>query len=270
MMHNTGTGRTPGVHRLRALPARCRATLAAGAAAILTLSALPPFALPAMAANFTPPEGCRLEITVQNRGCTVAQHYRCSGDAPGDQWVTYFTREGATYQSRIDRETRWMESTDLRSGLVDVLEEQAADHASFSTLTRTGRDDFDFWTRSNSGERLRHVGHDALTGETVQIDGVTLEVTRFDLTTYSESGEVLITRKGQQFISRAQGRFYGGVETSEDWTGARQETNDSPVSFSFPGQPGFGSTTPEYDCDLQMVRGQGAGILGQLMKEART
>ncbi|RKS52690.1 hypothetical protein BDE18_2022 [Paracoccus pantotrophus] len=232
---------------------------------MLTLSALP-----AAAANFTPPSGCKLEITVQNRGCSVSQHYRCGSDAPGDQRVTYFTPEGPTFQSRIDRETRWMESTDLRSGLTDVLEEEAQDHASFSTLLETGRDDFDFWTRSNDGERLRHVGHDELTGETVQIDGVTLELTRFELTTYGESGQVLIRRHGQQFISRAQGRFYGGVETSEDWTGAVRQTNDSPVTFSFPGQPGFGSTKPEYDCDLQMVGGQGADILWQLVKEART
>ncbi|WP_313349626.1 hypothetical protein [Paracoccus sp. (in: a-proteobacteria)] len=248
-------------HRLRALSA----VLMAGTATVLSF-----LVQPVAAANFTPPSGCKLEITVQNRGCTVSQHYRCSADAPGDQRVTYFTREGATFQSRIDRETRWMESTDLRSGLTDVLEDEAQDHASFSTLLSTRRDDFDFWTRSNSGERLRHVGHDELTGETVQIDGVTLEMTRFDLTTFSESGQQLIHRKGQQFISRTQGRFYGGVETSEDWTGAVQQTNDSPVTFSFPGQAGFGSTTPEYDCDLQMVGGEGAGILWQLMKEART
>lgn len=265
MMHSASSQRTPRVHRPRALPVAPVLALAAATSALLTLSALP-----VAAANFTPPDGCRLEVTVQNRGCTVSQLYRCSGDAEGDQWVTYFSREGATYQSRIDRETRWMESTDLLSGMVDVLEDGAADDASFSTLVATGRDDFDFWTRSNNGERLHHVGEDKLTGEKVQIDGVPLEVTQFALTTYSESGDVLITRKGQQFISRAQGRFYGGVETSEDWTGARQETNDSPVTFAFPGQPGFGSTTPEYDCDLQMVDGPGADALRQLFKEART
>jgi hypothetical protein len=26
------------------------------------------------------------------------------------------------------------------------------------------------------------------------------------------------------------------------------------VTFAFPGQPGFGVTRPEYDCDLQMVK----------------
>ncbi|WP_258869555.1 hypothetical protein [Paracoccus thiocyanatus] len=245
--------------------ARTGTALAVGMAVLLTFPAAP-----AKAANFTPPSGCTLEVTVQNRGCSVSQHYRCGKDAPGDQWVSYFAADGPTFQSRIDRETRWMESTDLRSGLTDLLEDKARDHASFSGLLDTGRDDFDFWTRSTSGERLRHVGHDELTGETVQIDGVTLELTRFDLITYAETGQVLIRRQGQQFISRAQGRFYGGVETSEDWTGTARQTNDSPVTFSFPGEAGFGATRPEYDCDLQMVGGEAAGILWQLAKGART
>lgn len=237
MMHNAHSGHIQ------------RAALA-GIAAILTFSAMP-----AQATTFTPPEGCKLEVTIQNRGCTVSQHYRCSGDASGDQRVTIYTPDGAVYQSRIDRETRWMESTNLRNGIHDELEPQAEDHASFSTLLRTGRDDFDFWTRANDGQRLHHVGHDVLPGERVSIDGVPLEITQFELTTYNESGDVLIQRKGQQFISRAHGRFYGGIEQAEDWTGTVEQVNDSPVTFAFPGHPGFGATRPEYDCDLQMVMG---------------
>ncbi|MFV0299808.1 MAG: hypothetical protein ACK5IP_02825 [Paracoccus sp. (in: a-proteobacteria)] len=238
------------------------------AAALLGLSALP-----GRAADFTPPQGCKLEMTVQNRGCTVSQHYRCSADATGDQRVTIYTQDGPVYQSRIDRETRWMESTSLVNGIHDELEPRADDHASFSTLLETGRDDFDFWTQSNDGQRLHHVGHDELPGDKVTIDGVPLEVTRFELTTYSEAGDVLIERKGQQFISRAHGRFYGGIENSTDWTGAVLNENDSPVTFAFPGQSGFGATRPEYDCDQQMVGGQPASpALRQLMdlKEART
>ena len=212
-------------------------------------------ALPAAAANFTPPEGCTLEVTIQNRSCTVSQHYRCSADAAGDQRVTYFDSEGPTFQSRIDKETRWIESRDMRSGIVDQLDPEAADPASFATLIATGRDDFDFWTQSSTGERLRHIGHDRLTGATKEIGGVALEETEFDLKTFNESGDELIHRQGNQYISRAQGRFYGGVEASSDWTGAATKTNDSPVRFSFPGQPGFAETKPAYDCDLQMVRG---------------
>ncbi|WP_312525465.1 hypothetical protein [Paracoccus sp. (in: a-proteobacteria)] len=209
---------------------------------------------PAHAGTFTPPQGCTLEVTIQNRSCTVSQHFRCSADTPGDQRVIYFDPDGPTFESRIDKETRWLESTDLRSGLTDRLSSEAADPASFATLLSQGRDEFDFWTESSNGERLRHVGHDQLTGKSVQIGGQPLEETEFDLKTYNEGGDLLIHRSGNQFISRAQGRFYGGVEHSEDWTGQIQDSNDSPVRFAFPGQPGFGETQPAYDCDLQMVR----------------
>ena len=209
---------------------------------------------PAAAATWTPPAGCRLELTVQQRSCMVAQHYRCDGDAPGDQRVTYFTRDGRVLESHIDAETRWLESTDLLSGVTDRLEEEAADHASLTTLLRTGRDDFDFWTRSDTGERLRHIGEDRLTGETVTISGVALDVTTFTLKTFSETGDLLIDRHGSQFVNRQQGRFYGGLETATDWTGETQDSNDTPMRLIAPGQPGFGSTTPEYDCDMLMTQ----------------
>lgn len=241
---------TPDAHPMHTAGAATHAAMRRmGQALCLTLSLT---GLPALAAEWKPPAGCRLDMTVQQRSCTVAQHYRCEADAPGDQRVAYFTREGLVSESRIDAETRWMETTDLVSGTTDRLDPQAADHASLSTLLESGSDDFDFWTLSDAGERLRHIGRDELAG-TVEIDGERLDTTRFQLRTFSETGELLIGRSGSQFVSRSLGRFFGGIETSADWTGEVSETNDSPVRFIRPGQPGFGSTTPDYDCDLQMV-----------------
>ncbi|WBU56516.1 hypothetical protein [Paracoccus sediminicola] len=193
-------------------------------------------------------------MTVQTRGCKVSQHYICAADRAGDQHVVYYDREGPSYHSKIDAETRWLESNDLNTGLSDFLVPDAPDHASFSTLIETGRDDFDFWTVSNSGERLRNIGEDQLTGETATIDGVELELTEFKLDVFSEDGQLLIQSRGQQFISRSHGRFYGGIEQSSDWTGERYEENDSPVTFAFPGEDGFGMTEPLFDCEIQMVR----------------
>ncbi|SNR42184.1 hypothetical protein EYF88_07515 [Paracoccus sediminis] len=206
------------------------------------------------AANFTPPQGCRLEVTVQNRGCSVVQYYRCDADPAGHQRSAVFGKDGLRHLSRIDAETRWVESSDPNTGLADFLVERSKDHASFQTLLDSGTDDFDFWTESNTGERLRHVGQDVLTGDTVVIDGQELEVTRFRLKTYDAAGELLIERSGQQFVSRKTGRFYGGIETQSDWTGARQETNDSPVTFAFPGESGFGDTEPQFDCDQLLTQ----------------
>jgi hypothetical protein len=246
MIHRACTECAPNVHRQRAVAVAALASAFAVASALLTL--------PAAAATFTPPGGCQLQVTVQNRGCSVSQYYVCAADPEGYQRSAIFGRDGLYHLSVIDAETRWIESQSPQTGLMDRLVDEAESHASFSRLLETGRDDFDFWTESNSGERLRHQGHDVLTGESVEIGGQTLERTEFELTTTAESGEVLIERRGNQFISREMGRFYGGVETTTDWTGARRETNDSPVTFSFPGEAGFGLTTPQFDCDHLMTQ----------------
>ena len=41
-------------------------------------------ACPAFAGSFLPPDGCATFMTVQSRGCYVANHYRCEADAPGE------------------------------------------------------------------------------------------------------------------------------------------------------------------------------------------
>lgn len=210
--------------------------------------------LPGFSGTFTPPPGCRLEVTVQQRGCSVLQQYRCDSDAAGDQRAAVFRREGLVYLSQIDAETRWLHSTQLPEGIEDVLVEDSADHASFSTLLHEGMDEFDFMTRSNLNETLRFIGHDRLTGRKRVIDGVELEETRFLVTSYDEAGRSLIQRSGQQFINRAMGRFYGGIEESFDWTGETRNTNDTPVLFSFPGEEGFGDTEPKFDCDEMIAQ----------------
>lgn len=218
-----------------------------------TLVAAMPLA-PAMAANFTPPAGCALDLTVQNRGCTVTQIYRCDADPDGWQRSALFDRDGLYYLSTIDEETRWIESQSTRTGILDRLVDNAPDDASFSALIGTGRDDFDFWTQSETGELLHHQGHDRLTGETVTIDGEPLEATEFALTTTDPSGNVLIERTGEQYISRDIGRFFGGVESARDWTGEQRRTDDSPARFIRPGETGFAGTDPQFDCE-QLLSG---------------
>ncbi len=209
-------------------------------------------AMPVAAQPYAPPEGCTLEMTVQLASCRVAQHYRCAADAPGDQWVAYFTESGGpVHVSRIDAETRWMETSDPQTGLTEMLAEEP-DAASLSTLLAEGHDDYDFWTRSSDGLHLRYQGFDRLTGETVRVDGVELLVTEFHVATTAEDGTLVYTREGGQFVSPAHRRFYGGREEWVDWTGATGISDDTPRAFARPGQPGFGSLTPLFGCRLQV------------------
>ena len=210
-------------------------------------------ASPALAGGrFAAPQGCEVFATVQMRGCQVSQHYRCAGDAAGDQWAVYLDGAGPFYQSRIDSETRWLHSRDLMTGEEDRLAEET-DPASFTTLITTGRDDYDFRTESSTGEVRRYTGHDALTGESVTIDGVTLERTRFDLTAWNADGQMIWHRKGRQLIHRDWRLFWADTEEFENAFGDRESLVDTPVQFAAPGEKGFLATDPIYDCDELMT-----------------
>lgn len=212
--------------------------------------------LPAGAAGpvYQPPRGCTLDMTVQLHNCQVANHFRCADDPAGDRWVSYADGGGEYFLSHIDRETRWLESISRADGTIDRLDESgSADHASFSTLLSTGRDDFDFATISTTGEVRRYIGFDALTGNTVTISGVTLERTRFELRVEDASGNLIARRKGNQFINRDMRLFFSDAETVENAFGDRASTYEAPAAFAFPGDEGFGATKPEYDCDMMMT-----------------
>lgn len=206
----------------------------------------------AAAGTFQVPQGCTAYATAQLRSCQVSQHYRCPAEAPGDQWAVYMDSEGPHYISRIDSETRWIDSIDLETGERDRIATEA-DPASFSTLLATGRDDFDFTTRSDSGEVRRYVGHDRLTGASLAIDGVALERTEFDLTAYDAAGEMVWHRWGRQFIQRDWRIFYADTEEFENAFGDRDSVISTPVTFALPGETGFLSEDPEFDCDQMMA-----------------
>lgn len=211
--------------------------------------------LPAAAEpKFTPPPGCTLTTTVQMHACQVANYYTCAGDAPGDQWVSVADGAGAFFVSHTDAETRWLESVNLKDGTVEKLDAAAsADNASFSTLLATGRDDYDFVTRTSTGLVQRFKGFDQLTGESTSIDGVPLERCAFEMEIEDEAGNVVATRKGMQVISRQMRVFFAQTETYENGFGDRVTTTEGPVTFAFPGDADFAAATPQYDCDMMMT-----------------
>jgi hypothetical protein len=211
-------------------------------------------ALPALAAGTFPvPEGCTAYATVQQRNCQISQHYSCEGDPRGYQWMTYLDGQGPYFSSQIDRETRWVESIDLYSGETDKLQDET-DPASFTVLLQSGRDDFDFTTIASSGEVRRYKGFDQLTGEKVTIDGVSLERTRFELTAYASDGSMIWRRAGNQLIHREWRLFYSDREEFTNTAGDRENRIDTPVEFDFPGDKGFLSSDPKFDCDVVTAR----------------
>lgn len=206
----------------------------------------------AVAGSFTPPAGCEIYMTVQSKQCRVSNHYRCAADAPGDQWRADFDQEGMFFQSRINSEGEWLESYDVDPPVKQTLDANPTDPASFSELMAQGLDSYAFGLSDSTGERTRVRGQDRLTGKTWVIDGITLKETEFQYTETDLDGNVLRQSRGNEYISPEFRLFFSGPSEWTGTDGAPLPLDGSPVEFIFPGEPGFASTQPLFDCDAVM------------------
>ncbi len=167
---------------------------------IFILGCLLPISL--AATEFSLPAGCSAYLTVQDRSCGVEHHFTCIGDADGTQRRVSLSEDSMTYMGQIDAETQWLESYHASSGHTEKLESNPRDRASLSELIARGVDDFDFKTQSAEVGETRYAGRDTLTGRTIEIDGVTLEETTYEITAYAADGSVAWQSNGREFISR--------------------------------------------------------------------
>lgn len=229
--------------------ARVHHRLIAGCA-VLALSGVWPLASLAQEATpqvFNLPQGCTAYVTVQMKNCSVSHHFTCAGDPEGYQKRVDLDESGMTYLGTIDAETQWIESFQPIGGYSERLAPNPGDPASFSGLLATGIDTFDFRTDSDEVGQTHFIGQDRLTGNTVTIDGVTLEETEYTLRALDGTGTEMWRSAGHEYISRDWRMFLSGKATvttpTESW-----ESDDTPVEFIFPGEPGFLSANPKHGC----------------------
>ena len=216
---------------------------------LLSMALMAALPLPATAAGtFTPPAGCTAWLTVQARACRVSQYYKCSADAPGDQWRADFDQDGMFFVSRIDGETQWLESYDLNPQVKQTLDPNPEDPASFSDLL-AGIDTFAFNLSKDDGRQSRVRGFDKLTGKSVMIDGITLQQTEFEFEEQNADGTLLRRSKGNEYVHTEWRNFFAGPSQWDGGDGTYVPIDGSPVEFVFPGEPGFAATEPLFECD---------------------
>ncbi len=202
---------------------------------------------------FQVPAGCTAYLTVQSRGCMVSHHWTCEADPEGHHWRVSVDSEGPFYLSHSDAEFRWLQSWNLREGGTSILIEPEEDPASMSELLATGSDAmvFSLSTETNFGNfRRDYTGFDRLTGDEVTVDGETLAVTDFAYQYPTDGGTRRV--EGNQFVHEGWRLFFGGVETVTEAGGESFEYNNSPMDFAEPGERGFLSMQPIYDCGEMM------------------
>ena len=231
--------------------ARMAFALFAGA---LTLATFPAPARAQQGPTVTPPPGCTAFLTVQSRGCTVSHMWTCEGDPEGTHWRLSMDQDGPFYLSYTDSEFRWLLSYELRSGGQNTLIQPEEDPASISDLFENGVDSmvFSLIHENEGGQRIQrdYTGFDRLTGETVEIDGRILNRTEFSYE--YDLGEGPRRVGGNQYVHRDWRMFFGGQEVTTLPSGESSEGDYSPMEFAEPGERGFLSATPLYDCGDMM------------------
>lgn len=199
-------------------------------------------------ANDVIPSDCTQILTVQTRDCTVEQHFICPVPQ-GDHRVLVHDASGGVFYAHNNAETQWLNSRSLPDGVQSTTIMPPRDPVSLSTLLADNYDSYSFEQRVGDVGVLRYVGYDRLTGESVEIDGVTLLRTEFlyrEINTQTD--EVLLTREGQQFVSPTLRLYFGGIDQFSTPEG--EFTADStPVEFLFPDDPRFLSATPLHGCE---------------------
>ncbi len=197
--------------------------------------------------NFALPQGCSGFVTIQSHSCSVEHHFTCEGDPTGVKRRVSLSEDGMTYLGSTDADAQWLTSFYAFSEHTERLEAAPTDPASLTELLKTGSDTYDFTTLSDEIGATRYVGEDHLTGDVVTIDDVTLQTTSYKITAFAADGTELWSSAGNEYVSDKWRMFIGGtgtITTSSD----SFDKDDRPVQFIFPGEPGFLSANPKFDC----------------------
>lgn len=202
----------------------------------------------AFAQEITVPEGCEAFLTVQSNECSVSHYWTCEADPEGVFWRLTGDADGPSYLAQTDADYRWLLGFSLRSDSMSELVEEA-DPANLDELFETGRDDLDFTldvTENGMTVQRRYAGFDQLSGPSIEIDGRELLLTEFAYEYEVEAGTIRVA--GNQFIDEEWRLFFSGIDTVRLPTGDMIESDGSPREFIEPGEAGFLSALPRYDC----------------------
>ncbi len=195
--------------------------------------------------SFATPDGCEAKLTVQHKGCVLINVWQCDADDPGDQWIALISQAGVFSIQKVDDEFQWIESYKLTGN--ETLVSPVEDPASLTELFSNQIDTWDFTLETEEGTE-RNVGFDLLTGETTVIDGETLLNTEFQGRTLDGDGNEIDASNGAQFVSEKHRLFFFGTSWPQE--NPAQVIDMSPVEFVYPGETGFFTDQPQYECNV--------------------
>ena len=206
---------------------------------------------PFMAVAETTPEGCEAVLTVQKHGCEVTHIYQCEQgivkhiniDQDEFDWVSLF---GPDYIE--------LESKEEITGIGLVGMNAISDPRSLHTLLTTGRDTVAYRGEFDMPGLLIGAAdvssQSRLMDEVLEIGGVTWQKALEEIV-FQVRPHLAMTGTQDIWIDAESGILFHG-SSSHELAGKAEETDNTPVEVIYPGQPGFLSMSPIYDCGEMM------------------
>lgn len=211
------------------------------------ITAMTLLAGPALAGEFTPPEGCEGWLTVQHRSCQVANYYSCAADGPDIYWRVLIWENDETFLTKTNNEFELLEHYDLPYP-IPTIQETAEDPSSISNLLETSEDRKVFTLLRPDGTRVSYNSREWLTGEEKVVDGVRLLETEYEGELSDSLGSVFVHETGKNHLNTEWRILFNGAFRISYIDGTREVYNLDPVEFILPGEFGFFSDVPKYDC----------------------
>ncbi|MCF6444538.1 hypothetical protein [Nereida sp. MMG025] len=203
----------------------------------------------AVAGDFTPPEGCEGQLTVQYRGCLMMNLWTCQGEPEGDKWMALFTDLGLLRLRKVDHEFQWLETHYSQSPVPEIMLTPAPDPASVTDLLADKIDTYEFSKQYVGQEPRRYKGFDRLTGATTVVSGETLLNTEYAYQSFAPDGTLLDERSGRQFIHPEFRIFLFGESAGPDGSAP---SSHMPAEILRAGDQGFFADAPKYDCGAML------------------
>lgn len=194
---------------------------------------------------------CPAILTVQSADCTVSVIRQCPGDATGATTSVNFGPDGYLSAGAVDAQGAWTENHTSWDGAFERTLPNPADPISLDDLLRDGIDTYNFRLSHTEGgvtRELQVIGADILTGRQTTIDGLPLDIVSTDLRILETDGTTFYQTRGEQYVSPEMRLWFLGSDSVLGDDGSITNYDSRPVDFLFPGDPGFGVTTPLYGC----------------------
>jgi hypothetical protein len=200
------------------------------------------------------PKGCEPVLTVQKHSCALMNFYKCDGTGETGAYSEEYTKDGRGASVYTTGDFEFIKDVETESGGGIYGVPGKGDMFSLSALLAQGEDRVDRFITMRGGfipqKELRFVGVYSLTGDTKTIDRTVLKTGRVvaDIVVGPLFGAFHVGT--EIFVSERDGLYIEGARTIRAGDGGPVETtNETPVHLIRPGEEGFMSRVPLYDCD---------------------